>query len=80
MRPMPPVIPLDGFSSATRSFIARVIVHKWGLSMSIRPKAVSFEVAAALFFILRDMDDADFPGGKWATIQHLESLLNERTT
>lgn len=38
-------------------------------------KILRVETAALLFFILRALPDDEFPGGKWATIQHLESQI-----
>lgn len=39
----------------------------------------SLESWALLFFQLRQAEDKPewFPSGKWATIQHLETMLNE---
>lgn len=38
---------------------------------------ISPETAALMFFRLRKASDEIFPHGKWATIQRLESLIEE---
>jgi hypothetical protein len=38
---------------------------------------IAADTAALLFFILRQLPDDAFPGGKWATIQHLENQIDK---
>ena len=70
---------LGGFTPLTYDLLSRIVEERWGhpaLSHS-RPTVIPLESAAALYFVLRAMPDEEFPGGKWATIQHLGSLLDE---
>lgn len=71
---------LDGFTPTTYDFLATIIETCWGHPTGSfqRPTTIPFESAAGLFFILRGTDDAAFPGGKWATIQHLEEVIDDR--
>ncbi len=68
---------LSGFTPSTYDLLAGLAEDHWGhpaLSHA-RPTVLPLESAAALFFVLRVLDDAQFPSGKWATIQHLEALI-----
>jgi hypothetical protein len=69
---------LAGFTPPTYDFLAEIVEEQWGhpkLSHA-RPTVVPFEHAAALYFLLRATPEDEFPNGKWATIQHLEGLLD----
>ena len=70
-------VKLSGFTPRTYDLVAAIAEELWGhpaLSHA-RPTVIPFESAAALCFVLRSLPDERFPGGKWATIQHLESLV-----
>lgn len=70
---------LAGFTPPTYDFVAGIVEEAFGhppLSHA-RPTVIPFTSAAALFFILRAWPEGDFPGGKWATIQHLEGLIED---
>lgn len=72
-----PSVRLSGFTPTTYDFLSSFVEEQWGhpaLSHS-RPTVIPFEPAAALYFILRATPDQEFPGGKWATLQHLESVI-----
>lgn len=65
--------------SAMAMSAARTQVRQWGHPMNdfTRPSSIPFPSATELYFVLRVTPDGEFPGGKWATIQHLETLLDE---
>jgi len=65
-------IPLVGFTPGTLDFLA----ERAGLEPT-EAVADGIPRRSALHFVheLRATDDDAFPGGKWATIQHLESLI-----
>jgi hypothetical protein len=70
-------VTLRGFTPPTYDLLAQMVDDAWGhpkLSHA-RPTVIPFEHAAALWFVLRTMPDETFPGGKWATLQHLEALV-----
>ncbi len=69
---------LDGFTSVTYPFVAGIAGDRWGHPEGShhRPTVIPFESAAALHFVLRGTPDDEFPGGKWATIQHHEGLID----
>jgi len=70
---------LSGFTPTTYDFVAGIVEDRWGhppLSHS-RPTVIPLESAAALYFVLRVTPDEGFPGGKWATVQHLEGLIED---
>lgn len=68
---------LEGFTLSTYDFIAQIVEDRFGhpAGSHLRPTVIPFESAATLFFVLRYTPESEFPGGKWATIQHLESLI-----
>ena len=53
------------------------LTEKWLKDIFELQTYIPAETAALLFFALRRMDDDLFPNGKWATIQLLESLIEE---
>lgn len=62
----------------TWDFLRRVIEDGFGAHIKdSQPTLVTVETAAALFFLLRKLPGERFPGGKWATIQHLEGLVEK---
>lgn len=70
-------VKLSGFTPSTYDFIAGFIEEWHGtpaLSFA-RPTYVQVGVAAEAFFRFRAMPESVFPGGKWATLQHLEGLI-----
>lgn len=71
---------LVGFTDHTYTFIANIIDEHFGHPMNdpSLPSTIPFASASELFFLLRGVPDEEFPGGKWATIQHLENLIDER--
>lgn len=74
-----PSVKLEGFTPVTYDMLATLVEDWWGhppLSFA-RPTVVPLEHAAALYFVLRRLRDDAFPRGKWATIQHLEALIDE---
>lgn len=73
---------LSGFTPPTYDLVAGITEERWGhpaLSHA-RPTVIPFESACALWFVLRGMADEEFPGGKWATLQHLESLIESEVS
>ena len=70
------MISLEGFTSDTYDFIAEEIEGIWGMSFD-PGECLTPSNAAYLFFRLRATPDDYFPGGKWATIQHLETLIDD---
>jgi hypothetical protein len=71
-------VTLRGFTPRTYDFLAALVEDHWGHPMNdfTKPSPIPFGSAAELFFVLRAMPDDFFPGGKWATIQHLETLID----
>jgi len=63
---------LVGFTEPTRRWLCEVAEAMFGGDPE---RMLSLEQAAVLFFVLRREQEDSFPGGKWATIQHLESLI-----
>ncbi len=68
---------LTGFTPSTYPFVAGLAEEAYGhpAGSFVRPAVIPFAHAAALFFVLRGWPQNEFPGGKWATIQHLEDLI-----
>lgn len=74
-------VELAGFTPSTQAWLNDIIEGAWGHppGSPARPATIPLTSAATLYFLLRVVDDINFPGGKWATIQHLESLIEEAT-
>lgn len=71
-------VKLTGFTPSTYDLVAGLAEEMYGhpaLSHA-RPTVIPFESAAAVWFVLRALPDDRFPGGKWATVQHLEGLID----
>jgi hypothetical protein len=62
-----------GFSPVTRPWIRQLVEDLNGSPSG--DSIIAADTAALLFFILRLLPDDEFPGAKWATIQHLESQI-----
>lgn len=75
------IVRLEGFTPKTYAFMKELVEQKrltgkWFYSSAAKPE-VPLESVSALYFILRGTDDYLFPGGKWATIQLLELLIDK---
>lgn len=64
-----------GFSPATGPWIKELVEALDGSPSG--DVIIKAETAALLFFILRALPEEDFPGAKWATIQHLEGQIEK---
>lgn len=68
----PNLVELQGFTPATLQFLA----EERGVQRVYEGRYVmSGASALGLLARLRDTSDERFPGGKWATIQHLEAQI-----
>jgi hypothetical protein len=65
---------LHGFTPKTMDWLAGIIEHEFGHPRG-KDGWVPLPSAAALYFLLRSLSEDAFPGGKWATVQHLETLI-----
>jgi len=68
-------INLRGFSPETTYWLKEEFAIKYDFPLD--GTFISFETACALFFLLRQCPDEEFPRGKWATIQLLEGWLDK---
>lgn len=64
---------IEGFTEPTAKWLGEIIESLWGTP----PPHLTVEQASALYFIIRAQPDDVFPGGKWATVQHLEGLIEQ---
>jgi len=69
---------LDGFIPTTWDALRDLFEALGAHVKESQPTLVTVECAAASFFVLRFLPESYFPGGKWATIQHLEGLIEAR--
>ena len=69
---------LGALTRETRRAIDNYLVSKDRLELADRPW-VQFESVCAMWFELKHEPDTEelFPKGKWATLQRLESLIEE---
>ena len=65
---------IEGFTLATHEWLIRLVESEYGGDPKL---LVNFDYASSLFFRLRKLPDDAFPGGKWATLQHLESCIED---
>lgn len=74
--PEPRKVRLRGFTPSTLDYLAEALGVKPNLSeMTALEDGITGKRAIGLLAWLREVPDDLFPGGKWATIQHLEALI-----
>jgi hypothetical protein len=66
---------LYNFTPETSRWLINKFSYKY--NFPIDSHYLSFERGCALFFLLKETPDNEFPKGKWATIQFLEGELNQ---
>jgi hypothetical protein len=63
---------IDGFPVDTHAWIRRLVGELDGSDPGVY---ASLDTASLLVFIMRALPEDEVPGGKWATIQHLEDQI-----